>query len=127
MVSRSFFLAFFFTEERTCWHGGILGDAAVVAFTTSVLAGKHGLGTFGILGKFHVFLDGKRMGHCFDIKVVGTDEGKGPALFLQLPALLLLHIENQSFSIHALSWRAQRGMTYQQSRKKVIRLLILGG
>ena len=84
MVSRSFFLAFFFTEERTCWHGGILGDAAVVAFAAAAFAGEHGLGAFLILLELHMLIDSKGLGHGFYIKVVGADEGKGPALFLQL-------------------------------------------
>ena len=74
MVSRSFFLAFFFTEERTCWHGGILGDAAVVAFAAAAFAGKHGLSAFLVLLELHVFLDCEGMGHGLDVKVVCADD-----------------------------------------------------
>ena len=84
MVSRSFFLAFFFTEERTHRHSGILGDAAVVAFATAAFAGKHGSGACLSLLELHVLLDGEGVSHRLDIEVVRADEREGPVLLLQL-------------------------------------------
>ena len=36
-------------KERTCGHGGILGDAAVVAFAAAAFTGKHGTGALDVL------------------------------------------------------------------------------
>ena len=98
MVSRSFFLAFFFTEERTCRHGGILGDAAVVAFAAAAFAGEHGLGAFLVLLELHVFLDCEGMGHGLDVKVVCADKRKGPVLLLQLLNHRANHLQRPFFA-----------------------------
>ena len=72
-----------FVEELAFGHWGGCGEAAVVAFAAAAFAGKHSLGAFLVLLELHVFLDSEGLGHRLDIKVVGTDERKGPVLLLQ--------------------------------------------
>ena len=74
----------FIIEERAYRHGGILGDATVVAFATAAFAGKHGLGASFVLLELQVLVDGEGVSHCLNVEVVGTDERKGPVLLLQL-------------------------------------------
>ena len=78
-----FGLHLIFVEELAFWHWGCFGEAAVVAFAATAFAGKHCLGAFLVLLELHVFLDSEGLGHRLDIKVVSTDERKGPVLLLQ--------------------------------------------
>ena len=73
-----------FLEELSLRDWRSFSHAAVVAFAAPALTGEHLLGTFLILGKLHMFLDGKRLGHLLHIKIVGTNQREGPVLFLQL-------------------------------------------
>ena len=73
-----------FVEELAFGHWGGFGEAAVVAFAAAALAGEHGLGAFLVLLELHVFLDGEGLSHGLNIKVVGTNERKGPVVLLQL-------------------------------------------
>ena len=77
-----FDLHLIFVEELAFGHRGGFGKAAVVAFSATAFAGKHGLGAFLVLLKFHMLIDSKGLGHGLYIKVVCTDEGKRPALLL---------------------------------------------
>ena len=61
-----------FIEERTRGHGGILGDATVVAFAAAPLAGEHGLGAGFVLLELQVLVDGEGVGHGLYVEVVGA-------------------------------------------------------
>ena len=78
------FLAFIFTEERTCGHGGIFGNATVVAFAAAALASEHGLGAGFVLLELQVLVDGEGVGHGLYVEVIGANEREGPILLLQL-------------------------------------------
>ena len=71
-------------KERTCGHGGILGNAAVVALAAAAFTSEHGLGAGFVLLELQVLVDGEGMGHGLYVKVVGTDKREGPTLLLQL-------------------------------------------
>ena len=75
------------------FHLAIHRTALVVALSGSVFSGKHRLGASFIFRELQMIIDAHTMSNVLHIKVIGTDEGKGPVLLLLFLYEVLDHLQ----------------------------------